>query len=67
MQMLRLRAEPTVADVVGLSRDGAEELIRVVGLDVTDYLTAVEASALARALAAAVNEVSSDDELAPPG
>jgi hypothetical protein len=51
-----------VSEVVACSEDG-EELIRIVGLDACDYLTAAEALALARALAAAVNEVS----LAPPG
>jgi hypothetical protein len=40
--------------------------VRIVGLEATDYLTA--AQALARALVAAADEVSSsDDEVAPPG
>jgi hypothetical protein len=46
-----------VSDVCASSRDGAEQLIRVVGLDACDYLNAREALALARALAAAVNEL----------
>lgn len=41
--------------------DGSEKLIRIVGLECVDYLTAAEALALAGALAAAS---SSDDELA---
>jgi hypothetical protein len=41
--------------------DGAEELLRVIGLDTCDYLTSAEALALANALTAA------SDDLAPPG
>jgi hypothetical protein len=37
--------------------DGVERLVRVDGLDPTDYLTSVEARALARALDAAVDEL----------
>lgn len=55
----RPRPEPdlVVSDVAASSRDGAEQLIRIVGLDPCDYLSAAEASALAGALAAAVNEL----------
>jgi hypothetical protein len=48
-----------VSDVV--SEDGSAQWVRVVGLDLADYLTSAEALTLAGTLTAAVNE------LAPPG
>jgi hypothetical protein len=59
----RPETDVVVCDVVALSEDGTEQLIRVVGLECCDYLTGAEASALAGVLAAAVREVSSQ----PPG
>jgi len=64
MSRARPNSDVLVSEVV--AEDGSE-LVRIVGLDRCDYLTGGEASALADALAAAVNEVSSDDELAPGG
>lgn len=59
------RPEPdgdvTVAAFTCHADGEVERLIRVVGLDRTDYLTSAEALALAGALIAA------SDELAPPG
>ncbi|MGO9155340.1 hypothetical protein [Mycobacterium sp.] len=40
-----------------------EQLIRIAGLDACDYLTSGEASALARALAAASDELLGADEI----
>jgi hypothetical protein len=57
----RPESDLIVSDVVACSEDG-EELIRITGLHVCDYLTATEASALAGALTAGVNEKTSDDE-----